>query len=125
MSGGPRPVGRSGVGLGAVRIAAAQRGPLRILPEQLGDGLCVGLGHSNLFSAGVSARLLAAHALELLLRRRLLLIHELAGVLVTLRPGALAHDLAGELRTLAHGALPSVVSRGRVGCHSFLLLSTS
>src|SRR5258705_13828221 len=57
----------------------------------------------------------------ILLRRRLLLIHELARILVALGPDAFAHGLAAKLGALPDCAFPGIVSDRFVGSHSFLL----
>jgi hypothetical protein len=65
-----------------------------------------------------SARLIfAADALEFLLGRRLLLLHEFSGALIALGPGAFAHRLAAKLGALPDGALPGIITSGFIGRH--------
>src|ERR1700709_925511 len=71
-----------------------------------------------------SARLIfAADALEFLLGRRLLLLHEFSGALIALGPGAFAHRLAAKLGALPDGALPGIITSGFIGRHEEIPLT--
>ena len=71
--------------------------------------------------AGLAASLLPADTLEFLgglgLLGRLLHRHELAALLVSLRPGGRAAELCLDLRTLLYRALPRVVTNRLVHRH--------
>ena len=68
-------------------------------------------GWSDFDFLTVSAGLLVApDTLEFTFCGRLLLVHELAGRLVALHPGAFAHRLGAQLGALPNRALPRVVS---------------